>query len=494
MICGQCREREAVVFIRRSGGGSSGDSALCGACARGRGISAGAGLLELSLDDLLNVGAEAGNQQQRSLSCPSCGLKLSELRREGRLGCSACADAFRPELSRVVVPGRESGPERRLAEALAAEDYESAAILRDGLGGLPAPRPASGGRPGFPLDPASLVDDSAPEADVVLWTSARACRDVEGVPFPGASAEASEGPIPVEAFKASEGWLVRTMSELGPCGRRSLAERGLAPRDFAAVDGAVAAMLPERSAYALLDSVDHLRAACLIPGLEPRRALETVLRIAEEIGRGAAFASRPGIGWICAMVADCGRGYSLSAAVHLPALAATGLVDRLFKALMAEGAAIRGLYSSAEGSAGSLYEISVEAGARVEDPVAALASAAGAAASAERRARAQLAERNRDSLLDAEGRAFGVLRNCRLLGADEAASLVSALRLAALRGSLRGVAPAALAALLAALGPGSLALAAGMGAPPSAEEQDSLRAAVVKAAIKDADYRPEEES
>jgi len=284
------------------------------------------------------------------------------------------------------------------------------------------------------------------------------------------------------------------MSELGACDRRSLAERGLVPRDFAAVDDALIATMSADSTYALLDAGDHLRASAFRPGFDPGGALEAALSVAERVGRGARFASRPGIGWICASVADCGRGFSLSAAVHLPALAAAGLLDRLFKALMAEGAAIRGLYSSSEGSAGSLYEILIEAGSPVGDPAEALGAAARAAASAERRARARLAEKGGEVLMDSEGRAFGIVRHCRLLGAEEGANLVSTLRLASLRGALRGAGPADLAALLQSLGPGSIGRAAGRSAPPAAEEQDSLRATVVKAALERAEYRPEEAS
>jgi protein-arginine kinase/protein-arginine kinase activator protein McsA len=526
VICGQCREREAVVFIRRSGGGgSSGDSALCESCARSRGIAAGKGLLELSLDDLIGGGAELGTAQARSRACPSCGLELAALKRDGRLGCSSCADAFRPEIIRALGPGRavesarsapaepraassggEGSPKdsraaselgRRLSEALSAEDYEAAAVLRDRLAGISdgIPPPPAAGASAFLDDAASLVDDRAPESDVILWTSASLRRDVEGRPFPGsAGASSASNPILAGRFPASEGWLVRTMSELGSCGRRSLAERGLAPRDFAAVDGAVIAARDADCAYALLDEGDHLSARALRPGFDPGGVLGAALAVADRLGREVEFASRPGIGWICSRVADCGRGYSLSAAVHLPALAATGLLDRLFKALMSEGASIRGLYSSSEGSAGSLYEIMIEASSPTGDPLGALGAAATAAASAERRARGELAEKSRDALLDSEGRAYGIVRHCRLLGAEEGASLVSSLRLAALRGVLKGVGPAALAALLASLGPGSLGKAAGMGSPPAAEGQDILRATVVKAALKDAEYRPEEAS
>jgi len=517
-MCAQCREREAVVFIRRSVGSSTGDSALCEECARSRGIAVGKGSLELSLGDLIAAGSEASAHPSRSLACPSCGLELAALRRDGRLGCASCADAFNLDLRRILGPRLRAaakeerryaasgfrarrpyadGMERRLEAALSSEDYEAAAALRDRLAGLPErDTPESPYvSPDFLLDPEFLIDEAASDADIVLWTSASARRNAEHFPFPGASGPGKDpGPVGAELFKESEGWRVWQMPELGACARRSLAERGFLPRGYAAMDEALLAAKVADATYALLGETDHLRSVALRPGFDPEGALGAALGVVDLVGRSLGFASRPEIGWICSRVDDCGRGSSLSALLHLPALSAAGLIDRLFKALMADGAAIRGSYSGAEGSGGSLYEIGIESSAPVEDPVEALEAAVRTAVAAERRAAADIADRRGLALADAEGRAFGLLRHCRLLGADEAASAISSLRLAALRGALKGSSAAALARLLVSLGPGSLALAASMRELPAAEAQDELRARIVKEALKDAEYRPEEAS
>jgi len=87
------------------------------------------------------------------LVCPACGLKYSEFRAEGRIGCAHDYDVFRvpllPLLERIHRDTRYSGkvpraagrtpnaPESlaalaaRLHEAVAAEDYEAAATIRD---------------------------------------------------------------------------------------------------------------------------------------------------------------------------------------------------------------------------------------------------------------------------------------------------------------------------------------------------------------------------
>ncbi len=383
--------------------------------------------------------------------------------------------------------------ESRLEEALSSEDYEAAAAIRDTLAGIPAPNAPRSPSPDFLLDPLSLIDEAAPDGDVVLWTSAAVRRNAEGFPFPGASgAERARGPIGAELFAESEGWGLWSMSELGACERRCLAERGFLPRGYAAMDEALLAAKGADGTYALLGETDHLLAVALRPGFDPEGALGAALGVADCVGRGLEFASRPGIGWICSRIDDCGRGFTLSALLHLPALSSAGLIDRLFKALMADGLAIRGSYSSSEGSGGSLYEIGIEPAAPVEDPVEAIQAAVRRAVAAERRAAADIADRKGLALADTEGRAFGLIKHCRLLGAEEAASAISSLRLAALRGSLKGGSALALASLLVSLGPGALGLAAPMRDLPPAEAQDGLRARIVKAALKDAEYRPEE--
>jgi protein arginine kinase len=280
------------------------------------------------------------------------------------------------------------------------------------------------------------------------------------------------------------------MSELSPAARRSLSERGILPRGYAADDRAVLVSAAGKGCYALLDESDHLRVRSVRPGFDPLSALASSLAQVERIGRDFSFASRATIGWICSRLADCGLGANLSALLHLPALAAAGMRDRLFRALMADGVALRGFYSTGEESSGSVYEIEVEpsVSTSLRGMVETLTSAVSKAVQAERRARAEIAARARPALIDAEGRAFGIVRHCGLLGSEEGASLVSTLRLASLRGTLTGVDPRALGALLLSLGEGSVAYAEGLRELPEPAEANFLRSRLVKTALADAEY------
>jgi len=522
VICTQCGEREALVFIRRRGGAGDGcDLVLCEACARERGIVAGNGGIELNFGELIGDGLERVPSRASSSRCPKCSLELSAILRERRLGCPSCAEAFSAELLRALgrdaLPASKEEPDSfvpdirpessapsdlaaRLAAALAGEEYEKAAALRDEISRLAKDAGENGATnyarnslpPDFPLGNDSFSCAPGPDDDVVLWTSAVLRRNLAGLQFsgsPGASSAPSRSILLEKAF-AIDAWRTWTMAELSPAARRSLAERGVAPRSYAADAEAAIAANCGAGVFAILDEGDHLRLRAVRPGFDPRSALASALTETGRIGERLPLARHQDLGWICARLADCGTGASMSALIHLPAISAAGLRDRLFRALMADGAVIRGFYSTGEESVGSLYEIGVEPAAfpTLESMVGAFSQSVGKAVQSERRARAEISEKGKATLADSEGKAFGAALYCSLLGAEEAAGIVSALRLAAIRGSLIGADPRELAILLTSLGTATLANAQGSCEIPDSDQAELLRARGVKAALAKTEY------
>ena len=112
-------------------------------------------------------------------TCPDCGLKFADFRDKSILGCAGCYKAFERSLLPLLeraheggsqhvgkVPRRSGGGEqrqlliarmrKRLDEAIAAENYELAAKLRDELTGMET------NRPGDPApSPAASTEDPA---------------------------------------------------------------------------------------------------------------------------------------------------------------------------------------------------------------------------------------------------------------------------------------------------------------------------------------------
>lgn len=490
MICASCGEREASVFLSRSSGGESSALALCEACARRRGLSAGLGKIEINIEDLLLAprGPEGSRPADR---CPSCGLSLDELRREGRIGCPACAEAFRSELERRFSAKAEApffrdeafnasqgaagpAPALPLAQALGSgADFDAASdalversLLSDLalLGRAEAARQA-GRAAGGELPPG--LDESS---EVVLWTEARLSRNFSGGPF-------SEARLP-----SLEGLSSAPLERVSEPVKRALVESSRLSRNYAFERGSVLAVGGDGRLCFLLGKADQLCALARLPGPRAAEALALAKGGIEGRSWSLPFAFDPEFGYLSSRAEGCGSGLSLSAELHLPALAASGLLEKALRSLMAAGFAVRGFYGSDSGSAGELYEIGTDwsYGARAADMASSFGEALRRLAESEARARRELARAEGEALLDGAGRALGILGGCRYLDAVEAAGLLSALRLAALSGLARGAEPGRLGLFMRALGPASLSFVARKaGFPPLAAQrrgEDRLRA------------------
>jgi protein arginine kinase len=510
--CIECGKREASIFIRRSGseGLPGSDLALCESCARRRGISAGKGQLAIRFEELL---APPGDPPSILLSCAECSSSLEALRERGRLGCAACAEVFRPEIGarlrrrarppwfRDQAPGapREArvlaaAPDRprleaELRSALAAEDYEKAARLRDAIAHAEegrgasgqAPRPTEGGKPDPALSPAFglLPRAEAPSDDVILSSQVRLVRNYADLPFPaspsgGASPSRSRAAEALSLLPGLDAWrLGETPENFG----RFLAERGLASRAWTSDPDSMLGLGREDPLVLLADETDHLVLLAVMPGLAPRPALAMAQEAGRALESGGRLAFDPEFGWLSPRLDSLGTGLSLSLRLHLPALSSMGMTDRVLGPLLESGLAIHGIHGAEEGSAGDIFEVMTEHayGATTEAMVAIVEAAAGVAAP-ERRARAEIAMWKGEELLDRSGRALGLLRHARRLEQGEAAAALSTLRLGALAGRVAGLDSREAGRYLGLLGPASLACEArrlGFELPVEAEAASS---------------------
>jgi protein arginine kinase activator len=152
MQCDVCHEKEATVFLTQIVGGKMQKVNMCEACSKEKGVNDPTGF---ELADLL-LGMGAAQDIERSpdnAKCPVCGFTQADFKKTGRLGCSACYAVFEEGLESML-KNMHKGSEHTgkapkallalrqknerlstlqdsLAEAVAAEEYERAADLRD---------------------------------------------------------------------------------------------------------------------------------------------------------------------------------------------------------------------------------------------------------------------------------------------------------------------------------------------------------------------------
>ncbi|MFA6029607.1 MAG: UvrB/UvrC motif-containing protein [Elusimicrobiota bacterium] len=157
MLCSRCQKNPAGVHVQQIVNNQLTQLHLCAECAELAELpgSGAAPIFEL----LAKLGGLPSGRPARAKepACRSCGLRYEEFRKTGMLGCPGCYESFAPQLSEVLrniqgsvrhhgkrpgAPAPKKGREdaaklrEKLKAAVAAEDFEEAARLRDLLKGL----------------------------------------------------------------------------------------------------------------------------------------------------------------------------------------------------------------------------------------------------------------------------------------------------------------------------------------------------------------------
>ena len=167
-LCEECGVNEACYTISVMMGGQITQRHLCADCMAKMNMNLAAGNVKHLLSAIMSAITGAGEETTASSAvpeedvvCQRCNTTLSQFTKSGKLGCPSCYTAFREQLTpmlqqihgRVQHAGRkpiddEAAQRRRAAydrltrqleQAVAVEDFETAAILRDQLRRLNTP-------------------------------------------------------------------------------------------------------------------------------------------------------------------------------------------------------------------------------------------------------------------------------------------------------------------------------------------------------------------
>ncbi len=166
MICQDCKKRESNVHFTQIVNNEKTALSLCKECAAVRGFHSPLDNMPFPLAEILsgltaNMPMQKQIAQEESISCQGCGLTYDEFTKQGRFGCGECYKAFRARLEMIMrkihgasmhrgkTPIIESTGDETTSEdfsikeeerlkdelqkAIASEDFERAAELRDKL-------------------------------------------------------------------------------------------------------------------------------------------------------------------------------------------------------------------------------------------------------------------------------------------------------------------------------------------------------------------------
>jgi protein arginine kinase activator len=158
MQCSVCKEKPATVFLTHIENDKMHKVNLCEDCAKTKGVDNPTTFSLADADLLLGLGAAQEITQTTAgveLKCPRCGFSQADFKKSGRLGCPECYQVFAEGLEGLLKTmhkgTRHTGksPEalrqsrdnaerlkalqKKLAKAVALEDFEQAAKVRDEL-------------------------------------------------------------------------------------------------------------------------------------------------------------------------------------------------------------------------------------------------------------------------------------------------------------------------------------------------------------------------
>ncbi len=154
MLCERCKKRNATVLYKQTVGGVTEQTALCAECANS--VSLGS-----FFENDFNLFGSLFEKKPRTAQekvCTLCGSTYEQIARTGKVGCAKCyevfADRLRPSIERIHGNSRHVGRKPKggtvrdekkekcdalrlaLKDAIASEDFEQAAKLRDEIRAL----------------------------------------------------------------------------------------------------------------------------------------------------------------------------------------------------------------------------------------------------------------------------------------------------------------------------------------------------------------------
>ncbi|GHU68471.1 DNA methylase [Clostridia bacterium] len=174
MLCENCHQQPATVHLTTIVGGEKTEQHLCAACCTKHKQALTMAGMSTLLFNLLQGATASSASEQQDIRCDTCGQTFEEFQKTGMLGCPKCYESFRtqltPLLTRIHGNTRHTGRapsrteeqshlrrrmdslKREMDRAVADEDFELAAQLRDELRAMtpaqsasPEPAPCAGG-------------------------------------------------------------------------------------------------------------------------------------------------------------------------------------------------------------------------------------------------------------------------------------------------------------------------------------------------------------
>ena len=182
----------------------------------------------------------------------------------------------------------------------------------------------------------------------------------------------------------------------------------------------------EETISIMINEVDHLNIQCTTEGMNLKEVYEVANKIDDLIEEDISYSFHEDFGYLTATPSKVGTGMKASVILHLPALSMSEEITNISKGLSQLGMAINPVYAD-----GNIYEVSnrISLGVTEDEIINNLEGVVENIIQEEMKFRDILINKCKDEVEDKIFRAYGILKNAKLMSYKELVELLSYVRL-----------------------------------------------------------------
>ncbi len=331
-----------------------------------------------------------------------------------------------------------------------------------------------------------------PRSNIALSSRIRLARNLRDYPFPSVAKKKDLENV-VERIKGIlnqdpyfKGFSLFMLESLSKAEREALVEKHLISPEHASSGARKAgAVLIEHEGVlsVMINEEDHLRIQCFLGGLQLGEVWRIIDRFDSILEKYVDYAFDEEFGYLTACPTNVGTGLRASVMLHLPGLVMTKKIGKVVEELSKIGLTVRGIYGEGTEALGNLFQLSnqVTLGPSEEEIIDKLEKIALRVIEEEELSRKQLFKVKGVRLEDSLWRAYGILKNARIMSSKEAMELLSQVRMGVDMGILPSIDKRKFNELLISIRPAHLQLSAKRELAP--EERDKIRADLLRESL-----------
>lgn len=281
-----------------------------------------------------------------------------------------------------------------------------------------------------------------PHASIVLSSRIRLARNLRQHPFTNRAARKDLDEVLSEVEAAARASAAECpllgevmflhLGDLDNIDRQFLVERHLMSHDHASNPAGKGLLVSAHEELSIMvNEEDHLRIQVMRSGFDLDGAWEAINHVDSVFSSRLMYAFAPDWGYLTACPTNTGTAMRGSVMLHLPALVMTRQINKVLAAIAKLSFASRGFYGEGTQAIGNFYQISnqISLGHSESDIIQNINGLIRQIIEQEEQARQALLVQNRPVIEDKICRAWGTLKNARILSSQETIEHLSMVRL-----------------------------------------------------------------